>query len=211
MKIVCIETVFGTPSVALFDGENVDLRMRGGVREGAKLGLVLIDELLSAHNLRPCDIDAWAFCRGPGAFSGIRIGASIVQGLCVATNAKAMPISSLALLAQGYYAHQKHPCLDVWIDARMDSVYHAQFTFIDGVAVINTPERVLDVSDGNPSLPAVAFGDLPYPIPQYTPNAKDMIPLACAQYANAVSAKDALPVYLREDGWKTLAEQGKSL
>ena len=86
-----------------------------------------VDELLKAANLKLKDLDALAFGRGPGSFTGVRIGTGIAQGLAFGADLPMLPISSLAAMAQG--THRLYGATTVLpaIDARMGEIYFAQY------------------------------------------------------------------------------------
>jgi tRNA threonylcarbamoyladenosine biosynthesis protein TsaB len=68
-------------------------------------------------------VDAIAFGRGPGAFTGVRIAIGVVQGLAFALERPVLPVSNLAALAQGALREHGVQQVAAAIDARMDEVY----------------------------------------------------------------------------------------
>lgn len=97
----------------------------------------MIDELLEASGLSIMDIDAIGFNRGPGSFTGLRIGMGIVQGLAFGADIPVVGLSTLQSLAQA--AIDSTPLLEGQlvmpvIDARMDEVYWGLYKNIAGVA-----------------------------------------------------------------------------
>lgn len=90
-------------------------------REQSRLLLPWIDRLMSGAGIGPAAIDAVAVAIGPGAFTGIRLGLSVAQGLALAWSRPLRPVSSLAGLAWLGRA-QPLPVLAV-LDARMGEVY----------------------------------------------------------------------------------------
>src|SRR5690606_41681788 len=89
--------------------------------------LKMASELMAEAELSLHDMDALAFGRGPGAFTGLRIAAAVVQGLAFGAELPVVPVSSLAALAQR--ACEDHGARDLiaLLDARMNEVYAGCF------------------------------------------------------------------------------------
>lgn len=103
----------------------------GGARASATLVPSLLGLLREAGaSLR--DLDAIAFGRGPGAFTGLRTACSVAQGLALGAGKPVLPIDSLLAVAED--ARSGAPRFRVWvaIDARMDQIYAAEYGFVDG-------------------------------------------------------------------------------
>ena len=98
----------------------------GGPRASPRL-LPRVFELLAAARLAPDALDAIAFGRGPGAFTGLRSACSVAQGLALGLGCPVLALDSLAIWAEDVYA--QHGVSDVWVavDARMDDAYAAPY------------------------------------------------------------------------------------
>ncbi len=85
----------------------------------------LIDNILSENQIKPAQLNGIALSAGPGSFTGLRIGFSIVKGLVYALNIPIMPISTLRIWAYqaGHYSGKIVPI----IDARRGEVFTAQY------------------------------------------------------------------------------------
>ena len=127
MKILALETATEACSAALYVNGEVLERYALAPREHNRLILPMIESLLAEAGTTLKGLDALAFGRGPGSFTGVRIAAGVVQGLGFGAELPVAPVSTLAALAQEAFAEtpQSHafPC----IDARMGEVYWAVY------------------------------------------------------------------------------------
>jgi tRNA threonylcarbamoyladenosine biosynthesis protein TsaB len=112
--------------VALFSGDRLPAEeiYTAGKTHSRHL-LSTIHRILGRSGCDPADIGGLAVTRGPGTFTGLRIGISTVKGLAAATRAPVVGISSLAALAFPF-ALMDFPVVAM-IDARRGEVYHAQY------------------------------------------------------------------------------------
>ncbi|MEM9100685.1 MAG: tRNA (adenosine(37)-N6)-threonylcarbamoyltransferase complex dimerization subunit type 1 TsaB [Pseudomonadota bacterium] len=124
--------------------DNLFYRYQVAPRKHAELILPMIDELFDESELQWGDLHALAFIRGPGAFTGVRIGTGIIQGLSLATKLPVIGLSSLQLMAQGAHClHGAEICLSA-IDARMDELYWGEFQLNDaGIMALVGEEQVI--------------------------------------------------------------------
>ncbi|MCL4111205.1 UNVERIFIED_CONTAM: hypothetical protein GTU68_043118 [Idotea baltica] len=105
-------------------------------REHTKLILPMLEEVLDQANLTLENVDAIAFGRGPGAFTGLRIATGIAQGLALSVDKPTIPVSSLSAMAlaakKEIISDEANHSIVVAIDARMGEVYWAEFMIADG-------------------------------------------------------------------------------
>lgn len=140
MKLLTIDSAFETCSVGLYLDGDVQERFQHAPQGHASLLLPWVEELLAGAELGLAGLDAIAFTRGPGSFTGLRIGISVVQGLAWGADIPVIPVSSLAATAQGARKGSS-PAL-VAMDARMQEVYTARFHEADGLMVPAGEESV---------------------------------------------------------------------
>ena len=127
--ILAIDTATHACSAALQIGtkiiaiENLEL----SAKKNSELILEMVQQLLNKANLSLKDLDAIAFGKGPGSFTGIRLAASIAQGLCFGANLPASGISTLQAIAQRAHREFKINNALVAYDAHMQELYWAAY------------------------------------------------------------------------------------
>jgi len=199
---------------ALFEHHGV-----GGALSSATL-IPLVLQLLAQAGLRLDQLDAIAFGRGPGSFTGLRTACAVAQGFGFGAGVPLLPIDTLHAVAEE--AHERFGATRVVavLDARMDQLYTAHYAF-DGSTV--TPEQAESrvLSPEQVEAPAgwalagnafAAYGDrLPADVARHTvlPTAAAMLRLVPALLAQgrAVKPADAWPLYVRDKVAQTTDER----
>ncbi len=219
MYILALDASSEQCSCALLYQQQILVRSEFAPRRHAELLLPMADSLLAEAGLKPTQLDAVAFGRGPGSFTGLRIACGIAQGIALSADLPVIPISCLAALAQA--AVQEHACQQVLsvLDARMEEVYWSCFARNDKGLVellreeVVSPPAAVNLQDcTGKSWQAVGTAWTAYPslteqiqkaqgkapLLRY-PQAQAMLPLAQAawQQQQTVTAAQAHPVYLR--------------
>lgn len=123
MRLLAIDTSTEACSAALSVNGKISERYELAPRQHAELILPMIDSLLSEADCTLAQMDAIAFGRGPGAFTGVRIGTGVVQGLAFSVDCPVVPISSLAAMAHGAMDEFNVKHVLAGFDARMGEVY----------------------------------------------------------------------------------------
>ena len=229
ITLLALDTSTEACSVALWHkGEKTHLDELAQ-RTHTKRILPMIDELLANSGINLKQVDALAFGRGPGSFTGVRVGAGIAQGLAFGADLPVIAVSNLTAMAQAAFELYQAENVAAAIDARMNEVYFSQVKrekvrselgeFFQWNPVIEEqvcqPEKVLEqFSD----LTAYRVGTGWAAYPQFKdsgldgsdiilPSAQYMLELALTDYAQnkVISALEIEPVYLRNEvTWKKL-------
>lgn len=219
MKLLAIDTSEDACSAALLIDDAVTERFELAPRRHSELILPMMEGLLAGAGLGLADLDALAFARGPGSFTGVRIAASIIQGTALGAGLPVVPVSSLQALAQGACRERGATSVLTALDARMHEVYWGAYrTDAGGIMrglvdeTVCAPARV-PVPDGD-GWAAVGSGWKSYadalgsrcviegPVQgDALVHAQDVALVARALSAEggAVPAEQALPVYLRNE------------
>lgn len=95
MRILAIDTATEACSVALWNDGNINAHFELCPREHTQRILPMVQDILAANSITLTDIDALAFGRGPGSFTGVRIGIGIAQGLALGANLPMTGVSTL--------------------------------------------------------------------------------------------------------------------
>jgi len=142
MKLLAVDTTEDSCSAALGIDDEMRWRFEIAPRRHSELILPMIDELLNEAGLTVQQLDALAFSRGPGSFTGVRIATGVIQGIALGADLPVAPVSTLAALAQGAWRTRGAVQVLSALDARMGEVYWARCLLQDGRMVIDGPERV---------------------------------------------------------------------
>ena len=126
LTLLALDTSTEACSVALlYNGEKTSLNELAQ-RTHAKRILPMVDKILTDFGLKLNQLDALAFGRGPGSFTGVRVGAAIAQGLALGADLPVIPISNLTAMAQAAFELYQAENVAAAIDARMNEVYFSQ-------------------------------------------------------------------------------------
>ena len=213
--LLALDTATEACSVALLHDGKVTSHYEVIPRLHAQKLLPMIKDLLAEAGIELSAVDAIAFGRGPGAFTGVRIAIGVVQGLAFALERPVLPISNLAVLAQRAFREHGATQVASAIDARMDEVYWGCYREQAGEMCLAGVEAVLPPEVA--ALPDGASGEWfgagtgwgyaerlslkPYAMDAgMLPHAEDLLALARFAWARgeAIRADDAQPVYLRD-------------
>ena len=222
MKILAIDAATEACSVALKVDDQVISKFEVAPQQHSQKLLPFVDEILAQGELKLGQLDAIAFGRGPGSFTGVRIGVAVTQGLAFGADLPVVGISSLAAMAQQAIVQSQAEQVVTAIDARMSEVYFAIYNSANGLAQLSSKEIVrkpellepLDVSGAvavgtgwqtYEDLLAAKFDCLKSNIT--LPSAEFMLPLAEQELSEGkgVAAEFAQPNYVRDEvSWQKL-------
>ncbi|MDR1801100.1 MAG: tRNA (adenosine(37)-N6)-threonylcarbamoyltransferase complex dimerization subunit type 1 TsaB [Lachnospiraceae bacterium] len=122
MRILAIESSALTASVALCDEFNILAQYSVYHKKTHSQTLLpMIDEIMRMSELTPSDLDAVAVTKGPGSFTGLRIGMASAKGLCLALDIPVIAVSTLEALAANLIGSREN--ISPIMDARRNQVY----------------------------------------------------------------------------------------
>ncbi|MFM2320205.1 MAG: tRNA ((37)-N6)-threonylcarbamoyltransferase complex dimerization subunit type 1 TsaB [Pseudomonadota bacterium] len=226
MPLLALDTSSDACSAAVLTSAACFTEFEMTPRAHTQLILPMVESVLKQANLSLADLDAIAFGRGPGAFTGVRIATGVAQGLALAANKLVLPVSTLATLAQQAYQQLQAQKVLVALDARMGEVYWGKYRVVAGQLLLEGEEQVLTPSAID--LPkdsgwiAVGSGWSAYPelaeraqrlvsatYADWLPAAEFMASLAWQDYqaGRALPAEQAQPIYLRNKIAQTTQER----
>lgn len=234
MTILAIDSTTEACSVALINGQEVQSLYELAPREHSQRLLPMVDQLLAQADISLSQLDAIAFGRGPGSFTGLRICVGLVQGLAFGADLPVIAISSLAALAQtavdeGLTTTQQ--VIAAAIDARMDEIYWQCFRQQQGLVVavddtlneqLTTPEQLILPMQPAELTDIVAVGSgwqYAERVPNQSyciadalllPKASAVARLAQRDWQQGISlpADQAAPSYVRNEvAWKKISQQ----
>tara|TARA_B100001741_G_scaffold293515_1_gene275175 strand:+ start:165 stop:848 length:684 start_codon:yes stop_codon:yes gene_type:complete len=227
MKILAIETATEACSAALLvDNEIID-RFEVAPQKHGDLILTMVDELMNEAGVKLPQLDALAFGRGPGSFTGVRMATGVIQGLAFAVDLPVAPVSTLTALAHQTIDESEGRTVYAALDARMGEVYWCEYENRDGAIKAVSDETVIaplkiQLTQGKKAI-GIGHGWETYPNeltqlvkstellvrPAALPRAREVAQLAVGliNSGQTVSAENALPVYLRDNVAKKKAQQ----
>ena len=207
-RILAIDTSSAWCSVALSTDTSVERLVERHELLGPSASqhlLPWITDLLKQEGMGLRDLDAIAVGIGPGAFTGVRLGVAVVQGLALATDLPVAPVASLDAIAASAIDHRLLPAMDaskyeftVAIDARMGEVYWANYNVRKAVQAgsdtIVLPERIGAIQLSKPEdiqigMSQCVFGSA---VTQYPTYFEQCIPSSQMDGALGVSASGVL-------------------
>jgi len=187
----------------------------------------MIDSLMADAGLKPQQLDALAFSRGPGSFTGVRIATGVIQGIALGADLPVVPVSTLAAIAQDFFDNNDENVAFVAMDARMGEIFWGVYQRdTQGYAELIGDEAVTPAEQVEfPDLTGVGIGSgwgvydqeliarLAERVSRYK---AELLPRAGAiarlgargfEQGLAVAVEQAMPVYLRDKVAKKESER----
>jgi len=219
-RLLAFDTSTEHLSVAVRHGDAVFMQDGPGGPQASSTLIPLIQQLLAQAGLTLAALDAIAFGRGPGSFTGLRTACAVAQGLGFGAGVPLLPVDTLHAVAED--ARERHGATHVVavLDARMDQVYTARYACAAGGALLQPESEVEVVAPEQVVMPEgwrlagnafAAYGDRLPAAPRIDalPSAAALLRLAPALLAagRQVAPSDAWPLYVRDKVAQTTAER----
>jgi tRNA threonylcarbamoyladenosine biosynthesis protein TsaB len=232
LRLLALDAATETVHLALVDGDRRStLALSGGAQASATL-LPAIQRLLADHGLVPAQLQAIAFGRGPGAFTGLRSACAVAQGLALGLARPLLALDTLAAVAES--AWQRGGVERVWtaLDARMGEIYAARWWRAgpgdwraERAAALFSPGSLAEAIAAEPALlagNALALPEMQAALqatagaatalpgwPEAAPDGAALAALAQAAWARGerLDPALALPLYVRDKVAQTTAER----
>ncbi len=167
-KILCIDTATDVCTISVYSNNQCLIYRDSGEERSHAIQLgVFIDEVLKEISLNIEDLDAIAISKGPGSYTGLRIGVSMAKGLCYAKDIPLISVCTLQSMCYGVSDSfiEEHHLKDFYycpmLDARRMEVYTAQYSS-DYLSVNDIEAKILDENSFNDLLskkPVIFFGN----------------------------------------------------
>lgn len=216
-KLLAFDTSTEALSIAVRHGDVLLEHSGIGGAQSSSTLIPLIQQLLADAGLSLRELDAIAFGRGPGSFTGLRTACSVAQGLGFGAGVRLLPIDTLHAVAEEARHRFGATRVIVALDARMDQVYTASYDL--GVEVVASEAELL--APETVAVPTgwalagnafAAYGDrLPHAASRHEvlPTAAAMLRLAPALLAagRTVAPAEAWPLYVRDKVAQTTEER----
>lgn len=127
MNLLAIETSTDACSVGLLVDDEIMSDHRLAARQHGALVLPMVNELMSEAGICAKQLDGIAYGRGPGSFTGVRIGVAVTQGIALGADIGVIGLSTMQSIAQGCLREFSDTHVAVSLDARMDEVYYCAY------------------------------------------------------------------------------------
>lgn len=229
MRVLALETAGEGCSCALWDDGALLTRDEHAPRRHAERLLSMVEALLATAEVPLAGLDAIAFGRGPGSFTGLRIACSVAQGLAFGADLPVVGVSSLRAVAERARIELGHRAVVAAFDARMGEVYLGCFLTADATVsmqavrpeVVTRPDALEPLRESewvgvgsafaahHDAMVRVLGPRLVSTVPALEPRAAEVAGLGASALAAGAGepAARAAPAYLRDRVARTRAER----
>jgi tRNA threonylcarbamoyladenosine biosynthesis protein TsaB len=216
-RFLFIETSTSICSVALSEnGKIIELKESSDEKAHARILAFFIQEILQKQNIKVEQLNAIVVSRGPGSYTGLRIGVATAKGLAYAANIPMIAISTLKAMAAGYskQSKQENALIIPMIDARRMEVYSAVFNQkneeirgiqadivdADTYAAYLLEQKVIFIGDGAVKCKETINNENAIFVENFNPSAAFMLELAEQKWLNKQFEDVAYfePLYLKD-------------
>lgn len=146
MKLLAIDTSTMLGGAAIMEDDNLiaETRMNVKITHSERI-MGEIDHIVKRSGLKIDDIDIFAIAIGPGSFTGLRVGLSVIKGLVYATGKRLVSVSTLHALAYAMPFSKYHIC--TLLDARKKEVYAGIFKWTDNGFIRMMDEQTIKIDN----------------------------------------------------------------
>jgi tRNA threonylcarbamoyladenosine biosynthesis protein TsaB len=228
LRILALDTATTGCSVSICCGDEVLVHDARDMSRGqAEVLLPMAVEALRQAGLTPQDLDAIAITRGPGAFTGLRIGLAAARGLALALGIPCIGVTTLEVLAHGVSSQDRHgKTILAAVESKREDLYVQ--TFDDALnplseplaadapglaALVGTAEAVLVVGDGGLRAIDMLRGEgieAQMSPAAALPDTRIVAALAATRFDTHTKAPAPAPLYLRPPDAKMPKNQGRA-
>ena len=223
MKILSIDTSSNLCAVAVLEDNNlIKENILDDTKNHSEKIMPVIAQTLEESNLKLKDIDLIVCDKGPGSFTGIRIGVATVMSFIDSLKIPAIGITSLESLAYNVILNETKPSfICSLIDARNDNVYFELYNTLSDlpsvqvsadckninelISELKNYDNICFVGDGSITHKEILSANLNATFSNYNEISSYSLGIAGLNAYNSGRKDDLLPVYLR----KSQAERAK--
>jgi len=228
LRILALDTATTGCSVSLWCGGDVLVHDARDMSRGqAEVLLPMAVEALRQAGLTPQDLDAIAITRGPGAFTGLRIGLAAARGLALALGIPCIGVTTLEVLAHGVSGEDRHgKIILAAVESKREDLYVQTFDEVlsplseplaaDGpglAALVGTAEAILVVGDGGKRAIDMLRGEgieAQLSPAAALPDTRIVAALAATRFDVHAKASAPAPLYLRPPDAKMPKNAGRA-
>ena len=191
--VLALETTSEVCSVALGDGRNILVDTRVAARTHNQIVLEMVDQVVAASPYSRSEIELVAFSSGPGSFTGVRLGASVAQGIALGLGIKVLQVPTSAAMARA--VHQvfgELKSFSVKRKSRKGWWYVASYEVLDGRCDCLAKDQLIG-EDWEPTIEPVILDS------EIRLDAQHVLALAVGNADSAVAPREGLPTYVEGD------------